>query len=57
MLFGDFAAGVTVAQRGGTTARALYELLALRDMSAFLLLERVDCKLIDANAIRGLKIR
>ena len=57
VLFGDFAAGVTVAQRGTTTARALYELLALRDMSAFLLIERVDCKLVDFHAIRGLKMK
>ena len=57
ILYGDFSAGVTVAQRGTTTVRALYEVKALRDVSVFLMLERVDCALVDVNAIRGLRVK
>ena len=57
ILYGDFSAGVTVAQRGTTTIRALYETKALRDVSVFIMLERVDCALVDVNAIRGLRVK
>lgn len=56
IFYGDFNYYV-VAERGQRTIRALRELFALQDISAFLILERIDGKLIDNEAIRGLKIK
>lgn len=56
ILFGDFSR-VAIAERGNRVFRPLRELLALSDQSAFLMIERVDCALLDSSAIRGLKIR
>lgn len=56
VLYGDFNYYV-IAERGQRTCRALHELFALQDISAFIMLERIDGKLTDKNAIRGLKIK
>lgn len=56
VLYGDFSAYV-IAERGQRTIRALRELFALQDVTAFLMLERLDGKLTDTDAIRGLKIK
>lgn len=56
VLYGDFSYYV-VAERGQRMARALRELFALQDISAFLMVERIDGKLTDLEAIRGLKIK
>ena len=56
VLYGDFSYYV-IAERGQRMARALRELFALQDISAFIMLERIDGKLTDLEAIRGLKIK
>lgn len=56
VLYGDFSYYV-IAERGQRTVRALRELFALQDISAFLMLERIDGKLTDPEAVRGLKIK
>lgn len=56
VIFGDWEYYV-IAERGQRTCRALRELFALQDVSAFLMLERIDGKLTDAQALRGLKIK
>lgn len=53
--FGDFSR-FYIADRGVRTFRALHELFAMEDVSAFLMIERVDAKLIDENAIKLLKL-
>lgn len=53
--FGDFSRFV-IADRGFRTFRPLRELFAMEDVSAFLMIERVDGKLIDENAIKLLKL-
>ena len=54
--FGDFSAYV-IGDRGGRTMKALHELFAVEDLSAFIMLQRVDGILSDSNAIRVLKIK
>lgn len=56
IVFGDFSRFV-IGDRGNRTFRPLHELYALSDQSAFLMLERVDCALVDHKAFRGLKIK
>ena len=56
VIYGDFRYYI-VAERGQRTCRALRELFALQDISAFLILERIDGKLTDKEAIRGLKVK
>ena len=55
-LFGDFSR-YYIADRGGRTFRPLFELFAISDLSAFLMIERVDGKLIDKGAMRLLKYK
>ena len=55
-LFGDFSR-YYVADRGTRTFKPLYELFAISDLSAFLMIERVDGKLIDKGAMRLLKYK
>ena len=56
ILFGDFSKFV-IGERGTRVFKPLREIFALSDQTAFLLIERVDCALVDRSAIRGLKIR
>ena len=56
VLFGDFQKFI-IGQRGELIFRPLHELKALSDESAFLLIERIDGVVSDAQAICGLKIR
>jgi HK97 family phage major capsid protein len=56
VLFGDFSFFV-IGDRGQRQFRPLRELYAMSDKTAFLMLERVDCALVDRHAIRGLTIR
>lgn len=55
-LFGDFSR-YYIADRGTRTFKPLYELFAISDLSAFLMIERVDGKLIDKGAMRLLKYK
>ena len=56
ILFGDFQKFI-IGQRGEMTFKPLRELHALSDVTTFLMIERIDAVLSDAQAIRGLKIR
>ena len=56
LLYGDFKRGYYIAERGQRTVKALRELNALQDMTSFLMIERIDGKVIDKNAVKGLKI-
>lgn len=55
-LFGDFSR-YYVADRGTRIFKPLYEIFAISDLSAFLMIERVDGKLIDKNSMRLLKYK
>jgi HK97 family phage major capsid protein len=55
ILFGDFSR-YFVADRGERAVKALREIFALQDLTAFLMIERVDGILTDLNAVRGLKL-
>ena len=57
LLFGNFQNFFTVADRGQRQIRPLRELYALSDMTAFMMIERVDCCVTDTRAFRGLKIK
>lgn len=56
IIFGDFQQFL-IAQRGEFCFKALRELYALRDVSVFVLIERVDAVLLDNKAFRGLQIK
>ena len=56
ILFGDFQKFI-IGQRGNFNFKPLYELLALNDLSAYILTSRVDCVLTDTNAIAALKLK
>lgn len=55
ILFGDFSKFI-IGNRGNFVFKPLYELLALNDLSAYILTARVDCVLTDTDAIAGLKL-
>ena len=55
-LFGDFSR-YYIADRGTRTFKPLYELFAISDLSAYLMIERIDGKLIDKNSMRLLKYK
>ena len=55
-LFGDFRK-YFIADRGTRIFKPLYELFAISDLSAFLMIERIDGKLIDKNSMRLLKYK
>lgn len=55
-LFGDFSRYV-IADRGTRIFKPLFELFAISDLSAFLMIERVDGKLIDKNSMRLLQYK
>ncbi|MBR0289669.1 MAG: phage major capsid protein [Selenomonadaceae bacterium] len=54
--FGDFRY-YNIAERGTRTVRELRELYAIQDISAFMMIERIDGILVDTNAIRALKVK
>lgn len=54
--FGDFSRYI-IADRGTRIFKPLREVYALSDMTAFLLIERVDGKLVDTQAIKLLKLK
>lgn len=55
-IFGDFSK-LIIGQRGNLVFKPLYETLALRDLTAFVMIERVDCCLTDPKAIVALKMK
>lgn len=55
-LFGDFSR-YYIADRGTRIFKPLFELFAVSDLSAFLMIERIDGKLIDKNSMRLLKYK
>ena len=55
-LFGDFSR-YYIADRGTRIFKPLFELFAISDLSAFLMIERVDGRLIDKNAVKILKYK
>lgn len=57
VVFGDMQAAYTIADRGNRTIQSLRELFAVEDLSAFILRERIDGKITDANAVKALRIR
>ena len=57
LLFGDFRNFFVIGDRGQRQIRPLRELYALSDMTAYLMIQRVDCCVTDTRAFRGLKIK
>ena len=55
--FGNFSKGYTIADRSQRTFKALYEILALNDLAAFIAIERIDARLVDKRAIKVLKLK
>lgn len=55
LLYGDFSEFV-IAERGEKVFKPLYELFALNDLLAYLLIQRVDSMLVDKNAVKGLHV-
>jgi len=55
--FGNFKQGYIIGDRSARTFKALYEVLALSDISAFIAIERIDGRLVDKKAIKLLKLR
>lgn len=55
--FGNFQQGYVIGDRSQRTFKPLFEVLALSDLSAFLMIERVDGRLVDKNAIKLLTLR
>lgn len=57
LLFGDFKNYFVIGDRGNRTVKRLDELYALSDCVGFLMLQRVDSRLTNDEAIKGLKIK
>lgn len=57
LLFGDFQNFFVIGDRGERVIKPLYELFALSDCSAYLMIQRVDCVVTDYRAFKGLKIK
>lgn len=57
IVFGDMQQAYTIADRGNRTIQPLRELFAVEDISAYILRQRVDGKLVDAQAVKALKIK
>ena len=53
IIFGDFSK-YDIAERGTRIVKALRELYAMSDLTAFLMIERIDGKVIDTNAFKVL---
>ena len=56
-LFGDFADYFLIGERGQRVFKPLRELYAMADTTAYLMLERVDAKLTNLEAIKALKLK
>lgn len=56
LVFGNFRY-FYIAERGQRTFRELRELFAANDITGFLMTERLDSRIIQKNAFRGLKIK
>lgn len=56
LFYGDFQRFYYIAQRGELVFKPLREINALSDITSFLMLERIDGRIIDKAAVRGLKI-
>ena len=56
IIFGDLSY-YNVADRGSRTVKELYELYAVQDISAFMMIERVDGILVQPESIRALQIK
>lgn len=56
-LYGDFKDYFIIGERGQRLFKPLRELYALSDETAFLMLERIDAKLIDLSAVKALRLR
>ena len=57
VIFGDMQKAYTIADRGTRSIQALHELFAQEDISAYILRQRCDGKLTDANAVKALKVK
>lgn len=57
ILYGDFSNYFIIGDRGERVVKPLRELYALSDCTAYLMIQRVDSRLINDEAIRGLKIK
>lgn len=57
LIFGDISAAYTIADRGNRSIQPLRELFAVEDISAFILRERIDGKLINPDAVRVLTVK
>lgn len=56
LFYGDFKRFYYIAQRGELVFKPLREINALSDITSFLMIERVDGRIIDRAAVRGLKL-
>lgn len=57
VLYGDFKDYFTIGERGQRVVKPLRELYAMSDLTAFLMLERIDAVLTDTQAVKGLYVR
>ena len=57
ILYGDFKDYFVIGDRGERTVRPIHELFSLMDCTGYLMLGRVDSRLTDSDAIRGLKLK
>ena len=56
ILYGDFKNYFVIGERGSRVVKPLRELYAMSDLTAFLMIERVDAVLTDTNAVKGLYV-
>lgn len=56
-LFGDFKDYYLIGERGQRVFKPLRELYAMSDQTAFLMIERIDAKLTNLEAIKALKLK
>lgn len=57
VLYGDFKDYFVIGERGQKVVKPLRELYAMSDLTAFLMLERIDAVLTDTQAVKGLYVR
>lgn len=57
LIFGDMKSAYTIADRGGRTIQVLNEIYAPEDCVAYILRQRVDGKLVDASAVKALRLK
>lgn len=56
-LFGDFQDYYLIGERGQRVFKPLRELFAMSDQTAFLMIERIDAKLTNLEAVKALKLK